>query len=181
MSKVPSRKSLFFATLCLTCFFVVALLSVATLRSPTKAEHRHDRPRQVDPETSCGPVSLAVVSHALGQPISIATFHKATQAGELGTCSMADLTRALRQNGFAAKAVRYDPAHPPASRLPLVLLLDGFHFVAALPRPDRRLTLIDPPSEPRVVAWPDLRDRWRGEAVVVGPSERVIEASSAVR
>ena len=53
-----------------------------------------------DPETSCGPVSLAVVSQYLEKPSSVAEFHNLTHAGDLGVCTFTDLIQALSQRDF---------------------------------------------------------------------------------
>jgi ABC-type bacteriocin/lantibiotic exporter with double-glycine peptidase domain len=116
-------------------------------------------------------VCLAVASTYLERPVSIATFHSLTRSGELGVCSIADLLRALREQGFSARAVRYDPTCPPSHRLPMILHVDRYHFLTAIPASDKRAVLVDPPDEPRVVSWDSLAKRWRGEAVVVGRSD----------
>lgn len=129
---------------------------------------RHGRtmPR-VDPETSCRPVTLAIASQYLGRKVSIGEFHHATQAGDLGVCSFSDLIRALRQYGFNATALRYDK--PPAIHgdAPLILWVDGGHYVVALPGPGDGIVIVDPPNEPRIAHWSELAGRWKGEAISV--------------
>ena len=160
---------------------VAGVLTPLILLRIAPPPQRHPPVRAADPETSCGPVSLAVVGEFLGKPLSIAEFHAATGSGELGTCSMTDLLRALRGNGFSAEAVRYDPGRPPGHRLPMVLFVDGNHFLAALPGRKGQVVLVDPPQEPKLVAWGQLAARWRGEAVVVGLREEDIRLALAQR
>ncbi len=158
-------------TLLVVCWF--GMPSGTAERRPAHGE------RFIDPETSCGPVSLAVVSEYLGQPGTIARFHAATNAGELGVCSMKDLLRAARGHGLTATAVRYDPAIPPSHQLPMILYVDDFHFVAALPGRDGAVVLVDPPARPTSVPWSTLKGRWKGEAVVVGRSEADVRVALA--
>ena len=142
-------------------------------RANSRVTHRHTHKpaRVLVPETGCGPISLAIIGEYLDKPTTIAEYHKSTRAGALGTCSVADLLRALGEHGLPARAVRYDPKSPPMHRLPMVLFLDGAHFLAALPGPAGQVVLVYPPSEPQAVPWSSLESRWRGEAIVVGPRE----------
>ncbi len=147
----------------------VALCYSATsgFRRESQTKHRSIGRWDVDPDTSCGPVSLAVVSHYLGRPVPIAAFHEATGAGALGVCSISDLIGALRQKGFACTALRYDPRRPPSHDLPMVLFVDGAHFLVALPGGKNTVVLVDPPSKSDVATCAQLAVRWQGEAVVV--------------
>ncbi len=131
-------------TLLVVCWF--GMPSGTAERRPAHGE------RFIDPETSCGPVSLAVVSEYLGQPGTIARFHAATNAGELGVCSMKDLLRAARGHGLTA---------------------------TALPGRDGAVVLVDPPARPTSVPWSTLKGRWKGEAVVVGRSEADVRVALA--
>lgn len=148
-----------------------AIVGIARLGGPSPVDHSHSAGGDFDPETSCGPASLAVVSEYLGRPIPIVVFHEAAGAGDLGVCSVADLLRALRQHGFSAKAVRYRAGSAPGHRLPMVIFVDGNHFLVALPGPRGKVVIVDPPLEPSVVQWSQLAPRWHGEAVIVGLSD----------
>jgi len=138
---------------------------------PIVESHR-SRASNTDPATSCGPVSLAVVSHYLGKPATIAELHAETGAGRLGHCSISDLLRALEHRGFSASAIRYPASRPPKHNLPMILHVDGDHFVVAIGRlADDDVVVVDPPLTPRIMHWSDLASRWRGDAVVVAGSE----------
>lgn len=152
------------------CFILSFALRSRSQRTSTVGR-RPIHQRYVDPDTSCGPVSLAVVSEYLGVPGTIAGFHTTTKAGSLGVCSMTDLRRAAREHGLAALAVCYDPKRPPSHSLPMILFLDGHHFVTALPGPVGRLVLVDPPAKPSTITWSSLQGRWKGEALIVSRSE----------
>ena len=92
---------------------------------------------------------------------------------------MKDLLRAAREHGLAATAVRYDPRRPPTHRLPMILFVDGYHFLTALPGRDGEVVLVDPPSQPVSAPWSSLEGRWRGEAVVLGRAESEIRTALA--
>ena len=160
----------------IACLATGSLLGLAfavnwrMMKSPARPVIKHSV-RNVDPRTSCGPVSLAVVSEYLGKSVPIADFHEETGAGDLGFCSMADLVRALKKHGFAARAVRFDTQPPPFHNLPMVLFVDGDHFLAAIASNPREVVVIDPPKKPQTMPWDELKPRWQGEAVVVGRSE----------
>lgn len=154
---------------------LVGLLLIAMFwngRSGDKAvEAGHQRSPQTDPSTSCGPVSVAVVSHYLGAPGTIAQFHRETRAGQLGHCSMSDLLRALRLQGFAAEALHYPGGVAPGHGLPMILHVDHDHFLVAIGVPSGRVVLLDPPRQPAMLRWSDLSERWDGSAIVVAKSE----------
>ena len=161
----------------LTCVAGMALWALAT-RQLTKSlvgVRDYARNARTDPQTSCGPVALAEAADILGSPVSIAQFHEATRAGEAGACSMADLQRALREHGFSSAAVRYAPPGHPRHALPTILLIDGAHFLVALPSRGDQFVLLDPPAEPVAANWSELGERWRGEALVVGRSATEVE------
>lgn len=131
----------------------VALAVSLARPAPRQAVESHRRHVHVtDSETPCGAVSLAIASQYLGRPVGIAEFRQATGAGDLGVCSIADLVRASERYGLAAAAVRYTPGAPPGHGLPMILFVNADHFLAALPMPDGRFVLIDPPGEPRPIA-----------------------------
>lgn len=132
-------------------------------------------PRNIDPTTSCGPVALAAVSQRLGRPGSIADFHRSTGAGNLGVCSLDDTGRALERHGLASVALRYRNNRAPCHRLPMILFVDGNHFITVVSAIDpATVVVIDPPEEPRLTSWADLRSRWGGEALLVGRTESEI-------
>lgn len=57
-------------------------------RRPSVQQAVSHRRIVLDPETSCGPVALSLISRYLGNPIKIAEFHQSTKAGKLGVCSI---------------------------------------------------------------------------------------------
>lgn len=162
----------------LMCSALVAaglLSAVLVLQNGSRDQHNHADLRPVDPETSCGPASLAIVAEYLGRPVTLSDFHEETRAGAIGVSSLADLVRALRSRGFSATAVRYNPSTPPTHQLPMVLFVDGHHFLAALPGPLGQVVIVDPPAEPKRQAWSEIGERWNGESVVVGLKSDEVE------
>lgn len=136
--------------------------------------HNHGL-RHIDPATSCGPVSLAIASHLLERPATLERCNESTKAGELGVCSMADLVRAAPEVGLFGIAVRLDAESAARLRLPMILFVDGHHFLTAYPAQEDRVILIDSPSEPAQSSWAEVGSRWNGEAVVIGPNEREVQ------
>jgi hypothetical protein len=61
----------------------------------------------------------------------------------------------------------------------MILFVDDYHFVAALPGPAGDVVLVDPPTEPERVAWSALAKRWHGEAIVIGLHDE--DVASALR
>lgn len=120
----------------------------------------------ISSDTSCGPVALAAISQYLGSPVSIEKFHELTNSGELGTCSFLDLQRALKTTGFVATSLRFNDRHPRNVSDPMILFVESNHFVAAIPI-NQKVIVIDPPKNPRVYEWSDLKDVWKGEAILV--------------
>lgn len=173
----PRRRHAFYAASVLAVIGLAALLVASRLMSrESGVEHALHSPRNVDPNTSCGPVALAVVARVLDRPGTIANFHASTGSGNLGVCSLDDLERAIEAHGLSGAAIRLDPRRPPRHRLPMVLFVDGNHFVTAVPAVDpKHVVILDPPSEPQLAPWSDLYPRWRGEALLVGHSAAELE------
>jgi ABC-type bacteriocin/lantibiotic exporter with double-glycine peptidase domain len=122
------------------------------------------------PETSCGPVSLFVVNHLYGSKKPIEHFYKLSGVGDDGTCTFNDLLRSLQQDGVAAEAIKMENPGSIDINCPIIIRLDGFHFVVALPRDKEALILIDPPGEPKITSWEGLQGRWDGEAIITSKS-----------
>ena len=148
-----------------TVVFTAALL-VPRNQRPNRALRRNPA---LDPQTSCGPVSLAIVTCYLGAPVPLRELHAETRAGEMGVCSMADLIQVLRKHGFSATAVKYKSHYVGNHGGPMILFVDGNHFLTAVPGHSGRVVLIDPPAEPVTTTWSALSRRWTGEAIIVGP------------
>jgi ABC-type bacteriocin/lantibiotic exporter with double-glycine peptidase domain len=166
---------------CAVGLLAVGLLVSQSSRLQMSRVHRHSS-RSIDPQTSCGPVSLAVVSRYLDRPVSISEYNADTHAGDLGVCSMADLVHALKKHGFAAVPVRYDGTRrPPPHSQPMILYVNSGHFMSVFPSVGGRIVIVDPPSEPKLADWSDLLPHWKGEAVVVGRSETDLQAALAAR
>lgn len=149
----------------------IAVISVAWIGRHTERRQEiqevKESRKNIDPQTSCGPVCLALVTEALGKhEWSITQFHEKSRAGDIGMCSMGELVRVLREEGFAAQAVRYEGNDLPDHTLPSILFLDGEHFVTALPVKGGQIVVLDPPNQLKVTTWSALRPRWSGEAVV---------------
>lgn len=133
--------------------------------------------RPMDPETGCGPVALAVLTRALGQPRSITECNKASQAGVTGMSSFGDLLQALHRFGIPAEAVDFGQNTPIRLSKPAILFVDAGHFLVAYPSPTGRVIIIDPPNPPSLTTWEEVRKRWLGEAIVIKETGEVAEST----
>ena len=133
----------------------------------------------VDPTTSCGPVSLAVVSNWLGASREIDSINRLMNIGDSGASSLLDLRTAAKRMGYAAEAVHVDPRGPLPENIPLILHLHDNHFAAAIALGRTRLALVDPPAEARVLTLSQLRGDWGGVALLVARSESDLLAALA--
>lgn len=118
-----------------------------------------------------------MVSRYLKKPVSVAEFHHLTHAGDLGVCAFTDLLNVLRQHGFSAEAVCYQRNQPPRHRLPMILFVDSNHFLVAIPGTARRVCIVNPPNDPRLMTWDQLSTRWDGAAIIVGLDEAAVKAA----
>ena len=129
----------------------------------------------VDPNTSCGPVSLAMASHWLNSPKTIEHFTRLSKAQETGISSLHDLKSAANQSNMTAESVRLDPRRSIPWRLPMILHLHHNHYVAALPIDGDHLVLADPPQSPIIVNRNTILGDWNGVALVLASSQSELD------
>lgn len=149
------------------CSFVVCIRFL-----PPVSGRMHDSERpartQGDPSASCGPVSLAIISHWFDQPATIQEFNNLTGADAAGITTLLDLRNSLAAKGFGVVAVKLDPAKRLELNHPMIVHLPEGHFCVAIPVDSDRVVLIDPPLGAEVWRVSDLAARrsWRGDALV---------------
>ena len=131
----------------------------------------------VDPATSCGPVSLSLVTYWLAHATAVDDLNELTRAFDSGICSLQDLKLATTSIGLTAETVRVDPARPLSWTLPTIVYLHGNHFVATLPITGSKLVFADPPNSPEVIDIQGLADKWDGTALVVASSQDELESA----
>lgn len=136
--------------------------------------------RPVDPLTSCGPVSLALVGHWLGAPRPLDEWNRLTRTSEGGLSSLGGLREGARAAGLSAEAIRWDPRGPVPWDGPAILHIDGNHFVAALPVGRDAFVIADPPNPPKIVGHRALATQWDGVALVVSRSDAELRPRVAV-
>jgi len=159
----------------IACFGIVLAAAIHSRNNMGRRHpHSHFIPASTDPDASCGPVSLSVVSHYFNSPVEIGVFNRLTNAGESGVCSMEDLRFALRNQGYEAIAIRYPKGRVPAHRLPMILYVDRNHFLTTIPV-DNGAIVIDPPNSPYFSDWRSLEERWTGESLVASPSSAELQ------
>jgi ABC-type bacteriocin/lantibiotic exporter with double-glycine peptidase domain len=163
----PSRRTVAW-TAAIVC---VAGAVTLIVQAAAWTKRQRDRPSEhpsvaTDPRTSCGPVSLAVVSHLLGTPISIEEFNRLTGVGPTGTTSMLDLKRALEAKGFRVSAKRFGPRSPLPAEGVMILHLRRSHFLVALPVEGERAIVVDLPKPVAVSTRKTLSEQWTGAALL---------------
>lgn len=160
---------------------VLVLCAVSVLGGSWLARRRSPGPllsfQAADPEASCGPVSLAVASYWCRSPATIERLNALCRVGESGTTSLLDLQKAATALGLEAKAVRLETPRPLPWKLPMILHLNGDHFVPALPIDDHKMVLVDLPGEPKVWDARSLAGDWRGVALLLSPSSAEMAAA----
>jgi ABC-type bacteriocin/lantibiotic exporter with double-glycine peptidase domain len=153
--------------LAMVCFTAVGVMGGLTVSRP---------PRQtlefwpVDPNTSCGPVSLAIVGQWLGVPRTIDELNHQTRASDTGVSALLDLKQAAGAMGLAAETVQLDPVRPIPWKWPTILYLRSRHFAATLPVDGDHLVFTDPPNPPVVLDRGALAGNWEGVSLVVAPT-----------
>lgn len=151
-------------------FIFIAGLSTLTLALMNRRGDSVDSassPIATDPEASCGPVSLAVALRWLALPCELDELNRSARVTASGVTSLVDLERAAKAQGVVAQAVRIDPRRPLPWLLPMILHVNGNHFVAALPMDADTLVVVDLPREPRVRRCKELNSSWNGVALVL--------------
>lgn len=131
-------------------------------------------PAARDPSTPCGAVSAAVVARYLGKDIALRDAARLVRSDPFGRSSMGELIEGLHEMGLAAVGVQLNCSAMRLSTLPMILHLDDMHYVAAIPYDGRNVTIVDPPSAPRIVPITALPGRWAGNAVLVGPENTLL-------
>src|SRR5437867_2724404 len=86
--------------------------------------------RPTDPESSCGAVSVAIVSRILGRDVKIEDINSSICISTSGATSMLDLRRALSSLDFDVESLQCDPRQGiPRQCAPAILHLLYDHFV----------------------------------------------------
>lgn len=134
----------------------------------------------IDPNTSCGPVSLAVVSHWLNSPGTIEHFTHLAKAEETGISSLYDLKYAANQSNLRAECVRLDPRRSIPWRLPMILHIHNNHYVAAIPIDGDHLVFTDPPQSPYIVNRKMILGDWNGVALVLASSQSELDENLSI-
>jgi ABC-type bacteriocin/lantibiotic exporter with double-glycine peptidase domain len=100
---------------------------------------------------------------------SLPQLHTESHAGSLGICSFTDLVTTLRSHGLKATAVNIKKIPVNAFTNPMILFVDGDHFLTVLPITGSHdeLVVIDPPRAPYQMSWSAMKARWNGDAIVV--------------
>jgi ABC-type bacteriocin/lantibiotic exporter with double-glycine peptidase domain len=81
---------------------------------------------------------------------------------------MAELVEALQHLGFSAKGVKLEPSSiERLSSSPVILHVDGSHFLVSLPVGDGTLVVVDPPHRVQAESVSAITSRWTGDAIVV--------------
>ncbi|MGV3719791.1 MAG: cysteine peptidase family C39 domain-containing protein [Actinomycetota bacterium] len=125
--------------------------------------------KQVQPE-NCGPAALAAICRHFG-----ITAREGEIAGLAGTTlsgtSMLGLQRAAEAKGLAVSARRVSPAELRSLPRPCLLFFHEGHFAVLTGVQGQSFYVADPSLGQRV--WPEayLRRYWRGEVLLLGPSE----------
>lgn len=126
-------------------------------------------------------MSLAIVSRLLGRPGTLEEFNRRTSVGVSGLTTMEDLRRASEKSGLAAAGVSLPAGHVPSTKLPMILHVNGQHFLVGIPLPHERWVIVDPPARPRVVSHDLVRPVWEGNALLLASGkEQLAEALTSL-
>ena len=142
--------------------------------SAAVAESNGGMPIQ-DPEHPCGPVSIALVSHLLQRPVTLAEAGRAVQPDPQGRTSMAELVEALRGLGFGAAGVRLKTAACRLLDVPLIIHRNTSHFSVVVPNRTDHVWLLDPPQPAVYRSLDSLEQIWNGTAIVVTGRPRQLD------
>ena len=126
--------------------------------------------RQERPE-NCGPAALAAVCRHYGLPAEERELARRAGTTRRGT-SMLGLKRAAEARGLVAEAREVAPGELRALPRPSILFFHQGHFAVLTGVQGNHYYVADPSLGQRV--WPEayLRRYWRGEVLLVGPSDR---------
>jgi len=150
--------------------------------SPGRAE-----PVQLTPEersrVACGPVALAIAAQLSGVYVEPAVLIAECELTPKGA-SPEDLERLAAKHGLRARQVRWDWNRLSSHTRPVVLHVDGTHYVVAHPGEPRdtspegsdSIRIYEPVGAATWWSRRTLEDRWAGLAVVVEaqPSQDVL-------
>lgn len=117
--------------------------------------------------SECGVACLAMVARAYGRPVSIRSTRTLFESADL--VSVADLTSAAAKVGLRASAYRAKSLSACRRlKLPVVLHLDGGHYVVLARLANRKAEAVDP-GVGRMRVGPEMLKRFSGVAIAFEP------------
>ena len=139
----------------------------------SKPAPRPTRPRFIDPDNPCGPVAVATASHLLGRPIGLGVIRSQMNPDPMGRCSLTQVYRTLRGQGFSAFAVRLnqEALMTLGAKTVAILFVDRSHFVVVRSVDDGVITLFDPPYKPVTIPVGEMPYDWSGEAILASADQ----------
>ncbi len=151
------------------------LAIIAALVSACRDRAKHDQ-RASDPEViqqskrnTCGPAALAMFLTSVGRPATEAELEQEMSPGPNGV-TLTSIVTAAGSRGVRLEAWRVRPDTLGQIRTPVILWIDGDHFVVFDSLASEGAHLRDPSAGRLVVSLDRLLKRWDGTAALqAGP------------
>jgi hypothetical protein len=136
---------------------------------------------QVPSESLCGPRSAWVAAARNGQNLDLGKLVRDCHLSARG-CSLLDLKRALGDQGVESEGWQLSWEDLLKHKTPTILFVDGNHFCCVDPaeRQGDLVRMYDSPKPGQWVGRSDLVPRWKGQALVLAPSNPVPSETGAL-
>ncbi|MCL1634921.1 peptidase domain-containing ABC transporter [Luteimonas sp. SX5] len=122
-------------------------------------------------QSECGLACLTMLLNFHGNSISLAELRQRLSFSGRGL-TLSQLSSAADQMGLQTRALRIEPEDLRNLRLPAVVHVEGNHFVVITRVGRRTVTVLDPASGKREIAWKRFGEMFTGIALEAFPSPR---------
>jgi len=130
--------------------------------------------RLIDPDNPCGPVTVALATLLVGEPIGLDRAKAGVDTDPLGRCSLAQIAECLEANGCGAAGVRlsHHSFKNIKTSVVAILFVDRSHFIVVKPLDGGSVVVFDPPRRPFVSGLDRMPYEWSGESLIVARDDR---------
>lgn len=128
----------------------------------------------------CGAACLAMISQYWGKRLSINFIRNLAGVGRQGA-SLKNLSQASERLGYQARPVRASLDSLTTEKKPWIAHWEGDHYIVVYGFKKNKILVADPARGKRLISRQEFVSHWTGYALLLDPTERLLEVPSQKR